>query len=375
MKKTKNADFRQKILEAIYDSAVDSIITIDEQGIIETVNRATENMFGYSPDEIRGQNISMLMPKPYHLEHDSYLKNYLTSGQAKIIGIGREVFARRKDGSIFPMHLAVSEVCVGDHRIFVGFIRDLSNLKQVEEQRAMLGRIIEDSLNEVYIFDAQTLQFIQVNRGARENLGYSLEELHALTPVDLKPDFDRETFRAMLGPLVTGKIDKLDFSTVHRRRNGTDYEVDVNLQVSTYLSKAVFVAIVLDVTERRKAERKVQQQRETMQAELERLVETRTDELRRAQAKLVLGEKFSTLGKVSGGIAHEIRNPLNAVKTSAYFLLNAKNLSPEKIQEHLERIDRQVTMIDNVITALRMSRNYRRLFCDRLRWKRFFVRF
>jgi two-component system sensor kinase FixL len=176
--------------------------------------------------------------------------------------------------------------------------------------------------------------------------------MQELTPVDLKPNFDMETFRAMLRPLLTGKIDKLEFSTVHRRRNGTDYDVDVNLQVSTYLANAVFVAIVLDVTERRRAERRVKRQQETMQADLERLVETRTEELRKAQGELVLGEKFATLGKVSGGIAHEIRNPLNAVKTSAYYLLNAKNLAPEKIQEHLERIDRQVTMIDNVITAL-----------------------
>jgi two-component system sensor kinase FixL len=276
----------------------------------------------------------------------------MTTGQAKIIGVGREVFALRKDGSIFPMHLAVSEVRVGDHHVFAGFIRDLSTLRQVEEQRAMLGRIIEESLNEVYIFDAQTLEFIQVNRGARENLGYSLEELRELTPVELKSNYSAEEFRALLRPLLTGKIDKLEFSTIHRRKNGTTYDVDINVQVATYLAKAVFVATVLDVTERRQAERQVWKQQETMQAELERLVKTRTEELRRTQAELVLSEKFSTLGKVSGGIAHEIRNPLNAVKTSAYFLLNAKNLSPQKTQEHLERIDRQVTMIDNVITAL-----------------------
>ena len=88
------------------------------------------------------------------------------------------------------------------------------------------------------------------------------------------------------------------------------------------------------------------------EAELERLVESRTEDLRKAQADLVLSEKFSTLGKVAGGIAHEIRNPLNAVKTSAYYLLNAKNATPEKVREHLERIDRQVSMVDSVVTAL-----------------------
>lgn len=352
MKKLKNPNLRQKTLEAIHDSAVDAIITISEVGIIETVNHATETLFGYSAQELLGNNINLLMPKPYKENHDGYLRQYLTTGEAKIIGVGREVYARRKDGTIFPIHLAVSEVRVGDHRVFAGFIRDLTDLRQVEEQRAMLGRIIEDSLNEVYIFDAQTLKFLQVNRGARENLGYSEDELTELTPIDIKPDFTAEKFHGLLRPLLNGKIDKLDFSTIHRRKDGSTYDVDINVQVSTYLAHPVFVGIALDVTERRKAERQVRQQRESMQAELERLVETRTEELRLAQAELVLSEKFSTLGKVSGGIAHEIRNPLNAVKTSAYYLLNANNLSPAKVQEHLERIDRQVTMIDNVITAL-----------------------
>lgn len=352
MKNIENTDLRQKTLNAIHDGAVDAIITISERGIIETVNPATETMFGFSPEELRGQNISMLMPKPYNMEHDGYLEEYRTKGNAKIIGKGREVFAQRKDGTVFPIHLAVSEVSVGDHRVFAGFVRDLSDLRQIEQQREILGHIIEDSLNEVFIFDAQSLRFIQVNRGARENLGFSQEELNKLTPLDIKPEFDTEAFQELLQPLLTGKIDKLVFSTIHQRKDGTTYDVDVNLQVATYMSKAVFVAIVLDVTERRAAERRVQIQQENMKAELERLVETRTEELRQTQAELVLSEKFSTLGKVSGGIAHEIRNPLNAVKTSAYFLLNAKNLSPEKTREHLERIDRQVTMIDNVIAAL-----------------------
>ena len=343
---------RRKILEAIHDSAVDAIITIDDRGIIETVNPATETMFGYASNEMIGQNISLLMPNPYRDEHDEYLKNYLRTGVAKIIGIGREVVAQKKDGSIFPMHLAVSEVKLGDRCVFAGFIRDLSDLKRYEEQQATLGRIIEESLNEVFIFDAETLRFIQVNRGGRENLGYTQRELCQLTPVDLNPKYTMDQFRAMLQPLLDGKIDKLEFSSIHLRKDGSVYDVDVHLQVSTYLSKPVFVAIILDLTDRRKAEREIRQQQEHMHAELERLVETRTEELREAQAELVRSEKFSTLGKVSGGIAHEIRNPLNAVKTSAYFLLNAKDLPEEKIKEHLERIDRQVSMIDNVVTAL-----------------------
>ncbi len=352
MNELPQTELRQKTLEAIHECAVDAIITIDDRGIIETVNPATEVLFGYTPEEVIGQNVSMLMPEPYRDEHDGYLRNYKKTRAAKIIGIGREVVARKKDGTVFPMHLAVSEVHVQDRCVYAGFIRDLSDLKQVEEARATLGRIIEESLNEVYLFDAETLNFILVNRGARENLGYSLSELRELTPLDLKQEFQEPEFRQMLQPLLAGEIDKLDLETRHRRKDGTFYDVDIHLQVSSYQSRKVLVAIVLDVTQRRSAEMLFRQQQENMQVELERLVQSRTADLKQAQADLVLSEKFSTLGKVAGGIAHEIRNPLNAVKTSAYYLLNAKNLTPEKTREHLERIDRQVAMVDNVITAL-----------------------
>ena len=348
----RDTSYRQKTLEAIHDNAVDAIITIDERGVIETVNPATETLLGYSADELIGQSVNQLMPDPYRSEHDRYIENYLESGLPKIIGIGREVVALKKDGSALPIHLAVSEINLDDHRVFAGVIRDLSDLRLIEEQRATLGRIIEDSLNEVFIFEVDSWRFIQANRGARDNLGYSLSELQALTPLDIKPKFSEQQFNDLLAPLLSGEKEKTDFRTSHRRKDGTTYDVDVHIHMSTYLKRPVFVAIILDVTQRRQAERLVQQQRESMQVELERLVETRTAELHQAQADLVRNEKFSTLGKVSGGIAHEIRNPLNAIKTSAYFLMNAKAPAEAKVKEHLERIDRQVTMIDNVITAL-----------------------
>jgi two-component system sensor kinase FixL len=345
-------DDQRRLLESIHKSAVDAIITIDEQGLIETVNPATQAMFGYTPEELLGRNVKLLMPSPYHEEHDGYLANYLQTSQPKIIGFGREVVAQRKNGSTFPVHLAISEVSLDGRRVFAGFIRDLSELKLIEKHQATLGRIIEDSLNEVYIFDAETLKFLQVNRGARENLGYTLEEMRALTPIDLKTRFDRRDFETMIQPLRSGECELLNFSTQHERKDGTCYDVDVHLHLTDYLSKRVFVSIVLDVTKRRQAERLIRQQQEIIRSELEDLVEARTTELRQVQADLIKSEKFSTLGKVSGGIAHEIRNPLNAVKSSAYYLLNATNPTEEKVREHLDRIDRQVSLIDNVITAL-----------------------
>lgn len=116
-------------LRAIVETAVDGIITIDEQGIIESFNQAAERLFGFIEDELIGKNINILMPSPYHEEHDSYLQNYLKTGEKKIIGIGREVVGRRKDRSTFPLYIAVGEISLGKRRMFTGIVHDLTEQK------------------------------------------------------------------------------------------------------------------------------------------------------------------------------------------------------------------------------------------------------
>ncbi|MGI9227253.1 MAG: PAS domain S-box protein, partial [Gammaproteobacteria bacterium] len=110
-------------LRAIVDTAVEGIISIDNSGIIQSFNPTAEKIFAYSANEVVGKNVSMLMPKPYQLEHDSYIQNYLTSGVAKIIGIGRELEGKRKDGTIFPIWLSISEFFENKQQFFTGFIQ------------------------------------------------------------------------------------------------------------------------------------------------------------------------------------------------------------------------------------------------------------
>jgi len=130
-------------LRAILDTAVEGIITISERGIIESVNEAAGRIFGYSAAEMIGQNVSMLMPSPYQQEHDEYLANFRRSQQPKIIGAGGELSGRRKDGSVFPVDLAVSEILLADRRIFTGFVRDITERKQAERAaREFSGRLI-----------------------------------------------------------------------------------------------------------------------------------------------------------------------------------------------------------------------------------------
>jgi PAS domain S-box-containing protein len=125
-------------LRAIFQTVVDGIVTIDQNGIIYSVNPAIQRLFSYREDEMLGRNVSMLMPSPFAEEHDRYLQNYLHTGVKKIIGIGREVLGRRKDGSTFPIDLAVSEHLERGRRMFTGLIRDVSERKRAEAERERL---------------------------------------------------------------------------------------------------------------------------------------------------------------------------------------------------------------------------------------------
>jgi len=120
-------------LRGLLESAVTAIITIGDSGLIEDINPATERLFGYAASELIGQNVKVLMPEPYRGEHDGYIASYVATGVKKIIGIGREVSGRRKDGSVFPVHLSVSEFEADGRRYFTGMIHDISDRRHVEE--------------------------------------------------------------------------------------------------------------------------------------------------------------------------------------------------------------------------------------------------
>lgn len=124
----------EPLLEAVLANAVDGVIVIDTQGTIELVNRAVETIFGYSAEELVGQNVKMLMPPSYSEAHDGYLSSYLRTGETRVIGVGREVEGRRRDGSVFPLDLAVSEVNLPGRRRFAGQVRDVSVQRKLEEE-------------------------------------------------------------------------------------------------------------------------------------------------------------------------------------------------------------------------------------------------
>jgi two-component system sensor kinase FixL len=124
----------EQILQAVYDTSLDAIIVIDQKGLMRSYNKIAEKLFHYPTKEVLGQNIKMLMPPYFAKQHDGYLERYLRTGERRIIGIGRIVTGQKKDGSTFPLELAIGEARIGEERLFAGFIRDLTDRQQIEQR-------------------------------------------------------------------------------------------------------------------------------------------------------------------------------------------------------------------------------------------------
>jgi PAS domain S-box-containing protein len=145
-------------LRSIIDSAVDGIIVIDSKGTIEAFNRGAERLFGYPQSEVVGRNVSLLMPSPDREQHDAYLARYLETGSAQIIGIGRKVTGRRRNGTTFPLHLSVGEMTINGERKFTGMLHDLSEPVRLEEElrtsEARWRAVIESAVDGIVVIDA-----------------------------------------------------------------------------------------------------------------------------------------------------------------------------------------------------------------------------
>ncbi len=151
-------------LRSILDTAADGIIIIDERGIIESFNASAERLFGWSSEEVIGKNVSLLAPSPDDERHDGYIQRFLETHEPRIIGIGREVLARRRDDTTFPMHLSVSEVLLGDQRLFTGIVRDITEIKRAEETIRRHNEILEATVT------ARTAELTQINARLREEI-------------------------------------------------------------------------------------------------------------------------------------------------------------------------------------------------------------
>ena len=158
-------------LKAVFDAAVDGIITINQYGIIEEVNLAACRLFGYSPDELICKNVNILMPFEHSRNHDQYLQNYQNTGVAKIIGIGREVEGKMKSGEIFPFWLAVIEVKLEQRTIYSGFIHDMSEIKNAENKLKSMNEDLEQKVMErTYELENAINQLLSLNRQLEDEI-------------------------------------------------------------------------------------------------------------------------------------------------------------------------------------------------------------
>jgi PAS domain S-box-containing protein len=277
----------------VVQTAIDGMILIDAQGIVKLFNPACETLFGYAPDEVLGRNVSMLMPEPDRSAHDGYLRHHLATGEKRIIGIGREVMGRRKDGTVFPFALAVGSFAEDNEPMFVGVIHDLTKYRLSQQQRreseARL-RLLVDSITDYAIFLMDPDGVVQTwNTGAQNLTGYTPEEAIGKCRDSYYTLEDRDSGSPSHALLIAAQKGRYVNEEWRRRKDGSKFWASVVISALRDADGELrgFVNITRDMSERRQAD------------------ELR-DQLRQAQ-------KMEALGQLTGGIAHDFNNLLAVI--------------------------------------------------------------
>lgn len=328
-------------IRSIVDNVIDGIITIDDAGLIETFNPAAERLFGYTAEEVVGRNVRMLMPEPYHSEHDGYIGNYLTTGVAKIIGIGREVVGRRKDGTVFPMDLAVGEFHLKGRRYFTGIVRDVTERKQAELELRNREERIRSIVNHVIdgIITIDNRGGIEsFNPAAEKIFGYLAEEVQGKNVKLLMPEpFYSEHDGYLTNYLRTGeaKIIGIGREVVGRRKDGSTFPMDLAVSAFRLGEQLYFTGIVRDITERKRLEQELHQ---------------RVEELAEADRRK---DEFLAM------LAHELRNPLAPLRNSLQ-ILKIPGIEAAMVREAQEMMERQIEhmirLVDDLLDVARIMR-------------------
>lgn len=253
--RTAGSDESAVQLRTILDTVIDGIITIDDSGIITMLNPATVKLFGYLPEEMIGRNVSMLMPEPFRSQHDGYLRRYLETGRARIINIGREAVGARKDGTTFPLDLAVSEYFLGGRRYYTGVIRDITERKSAEESIRRLALVAQVTENMVVITDADGV-IEWVNSAFTRISEYSVEEARGKKPGSLLhgAETDPETVARIRRQMAERQGVRAEL--VNYAKSGRKYWIELNIQPvfakDGRLEK--FISVEQDITERKAAD-------------------------------------------------------------------------------------------------------------------------
>ncbi len=314
-------------VRAIVETAATSIITIDSKGIIISVNPAVERLFHYKPEEIIGLNIKILMPEPYHSEHDNYILHYMAGGKPQIIGeSGRDVIGLRKGGSIFPISLAISEIKVEGERQFVGILTDMTNQKMNEErllnyslhleelvaiQTAEVRAIVQTAINGIVTISAEGL-IDEFNPAAELIFGYRKDEVIGKNVKILMPEPYHSEHDDYLDNFITTGIKKIigiGREVTGQRKNGNQFPMYLAVG-HTVLSgdKHIFVGFLSDITEQKLNEKRLAEARDAAEAGA------------RIKAAFI------------ANMSHEIRTPMNAILGFSEVVLQDPNLNSNSLK-------------------------------------------
>ena len=327
--------------DALLHAAVDGMIVIDSDGLVQVYNPACERLFRYPAAEVIGQNVKMLMPAPYHDQHDSYIAHYRRTHEKRIIGIGREVIGRRKDGSTFPMYLSVGEGRLMDSSIFVGIIHDISDRKNseqsVREREARLRSILETSPDAIIMID-ENGAIESFNAAAARLFDYPAHEILGKNVSVLMP----ETYKAQHDDYLaryreTGekKIIGIGRIVVGKRRDGSTFPMELAVGEITVSMRRLFTGFIRDISERQDAERS----------------------FRELQSELLHVSRLSSMGEMSAALAHELNQPLTAmtnyVNAARRTMESIDHPQIEKAKGFLEKAADQTMRAGQIIRRLR----------------------
>ncbi len=321
-----------KKLTVAIEQSPSSIFITDLKAIIEYVNPRFTEITGYTSEEVIGKNPRIFNSGLTSKETFNNLWRTLARGD---VWHG-EFINQRKNKETYWERTVIAPIRndkgVIDH--YVAVKDDITKFKEAEEKSSRLGRVLEESWNEIYMFDPDTLLLIQVNKGARHNLGYSMEELKKLTTVDIKPDYSAEYFKDIIQPLREGKSQSILFQTRHQRKDGSIYPIEVRLQMVKTESTSIFVGIIQDITERNKAEDLLTKAKEDAE-----------------QASLAKSQFVANM-------SHELRTPLNAILGFSQIMANSDNLTPKQ-RENIKIINRSgdhlLSLIDAVLNISKIE--------------------
>ncbi len=309
------------------DAALNGITITDarkKDNPIIYVNKAFEKITGYTQKEILNTNCRFLQNDDTNQIGVRVMSRAISKGKSCRVQIRNY----RKNGELFWNEVYMNPIRdeKGDITHFVGIQNDITKRKLTEDENRQLIRIFNESDNEIYVYNAQTLRFKHVNHGARKNTGYSLKELMNMTPYHLKTNFSEEQFRKLIAPLLGAPGKKLTFDSVQRRKDGSTYPVEVHLESSKVGANCYIGAVILDISDRRDYTQR-----------LEKTVAERTSQLREALSREKelneLKSKFLSL------VSHEFKTPLSGILTSATLVGKYTTAdTQEKREKHLNSI-------------------------------------